>query len=123
MKRPRGTSLWILRKAVSPTAIHLPAAPTGSTTNHTMCYPCTRFTCHPSTRSDVSNAELHFEQHDGPPARPGRAVGEARWTKRDLSQRTAGRDHDAAHAPTDERDVHREISIHTESSPTDAHPR
>ncbi len=29
---------------------------------------------------------------------------------------------DAAHTPADERHVHRERSIHTESSPTDAHP-
>lgn len=46
------SGLWNLRKAVSPAAIHLPAAPTGSTTNQTMCYLCTRFTCNPSTRSD-----------------------------------------------------------------------
>ena len=51
MTRSRSSSLWNLRKAVSPTATHLPAAPTGSTTNLTMCYLCTRFSCNPSSRS------------------------------------------------------------------------
>jgi hypothetical protein len=44
--------LWKLRKAVSLPAIHLPAAPTGSTTTNPSCYLSTRFICYPSPRSD-----------------------------------------------------------------------
>jgi hypothetical protein len=44
--------LWKLRKAVSPAALHLPAAPTGSTNTNLMCYLSTRFICYPSPRSD-----------------------------------------------------------------------
>ena len=51
MTRSLCSSLWNLRKAVSPTAIHLPADSTGSTTNPTVCYLCARFVCNPSARS------------------------------------------------------------------------
>ena len=81
MKRSHRSSLWNLRKAVSPTAIHLPEAPTGSTTTK-MCYLCTRSTCHPSPRSFKN--EVRGRRHAGmqpagaPKARCGR--GRARPT-------------------------------------------
>ena len=71
MKHPHRSSLWNLRKAVSPTAIHLPAAPTGSTTTK-MCYLCTRFSCHPSPRSFKLEFEGVGPLECSPPARQRR---------------------------------------------------
>jgi hypothetical protein len=68
MKRSHRSSLWNLRKAVSPTAIHLPADPTGSTTTK-MCYLCTRFKCHPSPRSFKKELECVPPLECSPPAR------------------------------------------------------
>ena len=81
MKRSHRSRLWILRKAVSPTAIHLPAAPTGSTTSISMCYLCTRFPCYPSTRSDGRNRRWPFVvsvEPAGAPKARGRASGARR---------------------------------------------
>ena len=75
MKRSHHSSLWNLRKAVSPAAIHLPADPTGSTTTK-MCYLCTRFSCHPSPRSVKKGVEGVPPLECSPPARQRRAAGE-----------------------------------------------